>query len=75
MKKNEKKFFIEKILFKIKPDLKKKKLNKNLINDGVIYSFDIIKIISEIESSTVRIKKKMIKRSTFENIENMTKLI
>ena len=74
MKKNEKKILIEKILFKIKPDVKKN-YNNNLINDGIIDSFDIVRIISEIETSTGNIKKNMIKRSTFSSIDNMMKLI
>ena len=42
MKKNEKNILIEKILFKIKPDVKKKNYNNNLINDGIIDSLTLL---------------------------------
>ena len=60
------------------PIIKKEKNNNkaNLIDDGIIDSFDIIQIISKIEKITgKKINPKNIKRESFANINNMFKLL
>ena len=78
MDKIDKKKIVEKILMKIKPEIKSSINNKkiNLINDGLIDSFDIVRIIVEIS----KIKKKEINPnkvhiSTFSTIEQISKLL
>ena len=75
MKVSEKKKLITKILYKIRPELKRKRNSKNLINDGLLDSFDIMRIVSEIDKSAFKINSKMIKKKTFSSIENIIKLI
>ena len=62
MKVSEKKNLITKILYKIRPELKRKRNSKNLINDGLLDSFDIMRIVSEIDKSAFKINSKMIKK-------------
>ena len=77
MLKNKKKNQIEKILFKVKPILKKK-INDNtlnLINDGILDSFDILKIILELEKLyKKKINMSKISRKDFYNIKSIMKL-
>jgi len=78
MNKIDKKKIVSKILIKIKPEIKSV-LNKrkvNFVNDGIIDSFDIVRIIFEIN----KIKKKEINpnkvnRNTFSTVEKITKLL
>ena len=78
MNKIDKKKIVSKILIKIKPEIKsvlnKKKVN--FVNDGIIDSFDIVRIIAEIS----KIKKKEINpnkvnRNTFSTVEKIIKLL
>ena len=69
---------IEEILIKIKPELKAKladKPNLNLINEGLIDSFDIIQLIVKIKKVT---KKKVVisdfNRNAFSSVEEIIKL-
>ena len=78
MNKIDKKKIVSEILIKIKPEIKSIINNKkiNLINDGLIDSFDIIRIIVEIS----KIKKKKINpnkvdKNTFATIEKIVKLL
>ncbi len=76
-KKNDKKT-LEDFLLKINPELRKNLNNTkiDLIDDGIIDSFDIIQIISMIEKlSGKKINPKKIKRESFSNLKNMLKLI
>tara|TARA_B100001750_G_C15187054_1_gene436980 strand:+ start:66 stop:305 length:240 start_codon:yes stop_codon:yes gene_type:complete len=76
-KKNDKKT-LENFLLKINPELRKNLNNTkiDLIDDGIIDSFDIIQIISMIEKlSGKKINPKKIKRESFSNLKNMLKLI
>ena len=76
-KKNNKKD-LENFLLKINPELKKNLNNSkiDLIDDGIIDSFDIIQIISKIEGlSGKKINPKNIKRESFSSLKNMLKLI
>ena len=74
----DKKEIIKKIVIKIKPEIKSVINNKkiNLTNTGLIDSFDIIRIIVEIN----KIKKKevdpnKVHKRTFSTIEKMSKLL
>jgi|ETNmetMinimDraft_33_1059910.scaffolds.fasta_scaffold56073_2 acyl carrier protein len=78
MNKIDKKKIVSKILIKIKPEIRsvlnKKKVN--FLNDGIIDSFDIVRIIAEIS----KIKKKKINpnkvnRKTFSTVEEIIKLL
>lgn len=78
MNKIDKKKIVKKILIKIKPEIKAIIKNKkiNLIDMGLIDSFDIIKIIIEIN----KVKKKEINpnkihKSSFTTIEQISKLL
>lgn len=76
MKLNEKKIIkiLLKINPKIKPYLNKKKIS--LVENGLLDSLMIIKLISEIENITKKkIKINKIQRSTFSNIENIIKFL
>lgn len=76
MKLNEKKIIkiLLKINPKIKPYLNKKKIS--LVENGLLDSLMIIKLISEIENITKKkIKINKIQRSTFSNIENILKFL
>ena len=76
--KNNKKSILLNFLIKMNPIIKKEKNNNkaNLIDDGIIDSFDIIQIISKIEKITgKKINPKNIKRESFANINNMFKLL
>jgi acyl carrier protein len=76
MKLNEKKIIkiLLKINPKIKPYLNKKKFS--LVENGLLDSLMIIKLISEIENITKKkIKINKIQRSTFSNIENILKFL
>ena len=69
---------LEDFLLKINPELRKNLNNTkiDLIDDGIIDSFDIIQIISMIEKlSGKKINPKKIKRESFSNLKNMLKLI
>ena len=69
---------MEDFLLKINPELRKNLNNTkiDLIDDGIIDSFDIIQIISMIEKlSGKKINPKKIKRESFSNLKNMLKLI
>ena len=75
-KKNNKKV-LENFLLKINPELRKNLNNGkiDLIDDGIIDSFDIIQIISMIEKlSGKKINPKNIKRESFSNLKNILKL-
>ena len=77
MLKNKKKNQIEKILFKVKPILKKKIRDNqiNLINDGILDSFDILKIILELEKiDKKKINMSKISRKDFYSIKSIMKL-
>ena len=78
MNKIDEKKIVKKILIKIIPEIKSVINNKkiNLINSGLIDSFDIIRIIVEIN----KIKKKevdpnKVHKRTFSTIEKMSKLL
>ena len=76
-KKNNKKV-LENFLLKINPELRKNLNNGkiDLIDDGIIDSFDIIQIISMIEKlSEKKINPKNIRRESFSSLKNMLKLI
>ena len=76
--KNNKKKSLENFLIKINPAAKKKinNINIDLVDDGIIDSYDIIQIISEIEKlSGKKINPKNIKRESFSNLKNMLKLL
>ena len=76
--KNNKKKSLKNFLIKINPAAKKKinNININLVDDGIIDSYDIIQIISEIEKlSGKKINPKNIKRESFSNLKNMLKLL
>ena len=76
--KNNKKKSLKNFLIKINPAAKKKinNININLVDDGIIDSYDIIQIISEIEKLSGRkINPKNIKRESFSNLKNMLKLL
>ena len=76
IKKNNKKV-LENFLLKINPELRKNLNNGkiDLIDDGIIDSFDIIQIISLIEKlSGKKIDPKNIKRESFSSLKNMLKL-
>ena len=76
MKLNEKKIIkiLLKINPKIKPYLNKKKIS--LVENGLLDSLMIIKLISEVENITKKkIKINKIQRSTFSNIENIIKFL
>jgi acyl carrier protein len=66
------------LIKKIKPANYKKIISYkgNLIDDGLLDSFDIIKICSEIETiSKKKIPLKKLKRENFINLEKISKLI
>ncbi len=70
--------FLENLILKINPSIKKElnKGNIDLIDDGIIDSFDILQIISEIEKITgKKINPKNIKRESFANLKSMIKLL
>jgi len=78
MEKIDNKEIVKKILIEIKPEIKSVINNKkiNFIRDGLIDSFDIVRIIVEID----KIKKKEINpnkvhKSTFSTIETISKLL
>ena len=78
MDKIDKRKIVKKILIKIRPEIKSIINNKkiNLINSGLIDSFDIIGIIVEIN----KIKKKEIdpnkvRKSAFSTINQIAKLL
>ena len=78
MDKIDKRKIVKKILIKIRPEIKSIINNKkiNLINSGLIDSFDIIGIIVELN----KIKKKEIDpnklhKSTFSTINQIAKLL
>ena len=76
-KKNDRKI-LENFLLKINPELRKNLNNGkiDLIDDGIIDSFDIIQIISLIEKlSGKKIDPKNIKRESFSSLKNMLKLL
>ena len=76
-KKNNRKV-LENFLLKINPELRKNLNNGkiDLIDDGIIDSFDIIQIISMIEKlSEKKINPKNIRRESFSSLKNMLKLI
>ena len=73
MKKND----IEKILLSINPNIKKY-LNKkiNLLNDGIIDSFDIMKFLVEIEKKKKKkINYSKVSRNTFNNFYTIKKFV
>ena len=76
IKKNKKSLLLN-FLTKMNPVIKNNINNKtNLIDDGIIDSFDIIQIISKIEKiNGKKINPKNIKRESFSNINNMVKLL
>jgi len=77
IKKKDKKT-LENFLLKINPGLRKNLNNTkiDLIDDGIIDSFDIIQIISMIEKlSGKKINPIKIKRESFSSLKNMLKLI
>lgn len=76
--KNNKRSALLSFLIKMNPVIKKEINNDrvNLIDDGIIDSFDIIQIISKIEKiGGKKINPKNIKRESFSNINNMLKLL
>ena len=78
MAKMDKKEIVKKILIEIKPEIKsainKKKIN--LINAGLIDSFDIIRIMHEIQKINKRkIDPKKVHNITFSTIDNIAKLL
>ena len=67
-----------KIIKKVKPEIYKKIINYkgSLVNDGLLDSFDIMKICSEIEAiSKKKISPKKLKKINFSNLDKITKLI
>ena len=69
---------IERILVEIKPSLKKVLKNKrtNLINNGLLDSFDIIQLIIRIEKQTKKkIKLAKFNKSSFETVDKIIKLL
>ena len=73
IKKNNKKV-LENFLLKINPELRKNLNNGkiDLIDDGIIDSFDIIQIISLIEKlSGKKIDPKNIKRESFSSLKSL----
>ncbi|RZO49587.1 MAG: hypothetical protein EVA76_01330 [Candidatus Pelagibacterales bacterium] len=78
MTKINKKEIVKKILIEIKPEIKSSLNNNkiNLINDGIIDSFDIIRIIHEIDKINKRkIDPKNVHNVSFSSIENIAKLL
>jgi len=77
MNQTNKEKIVKKILIKVKPEIKsiinKKKIN--LLDDGFIDSFDILRIIVEIEKIQKKIDAKKVHRKTFSTIGKITKLL
>jgi acyl carrier protein len=67
-----------KIIKKVKPENYKKIINYkgSLVDDGLLDSFDIMKICSEIETiSKKKISPKKLKKLNFSNLDKIAKLI
>jgi len=67
-----------KIIKKVKPENYKKIINYkgSIVDDGLLDSFDIMKICSEIETiSKKKISLKKLKKLNFSNLYNIAKLI
>ena len=68
---------IEKLLLSINPNIKKY-LNKkiNLLNDGIIDSFDIMRLLVEIEKKKKKkINYSKVSRNTFANFGTIKKFV
>jgi len=69
---------LKKILFSIKPELKKyiNKKNIHLVNNNILDSFDIMQILLEIEKiNNKKFNNNNINRNSFKNIKSILKLI
>ena len=68
---------IKSIIIKIRPNLKKKlSLDKNLLMEGLIDSFDVIQIITELEKLTKKkINLSKITKKNFSSPKNILKFL
>ena len=76
LKKN--KLILKNFIIKLNPGVKNKINIKeiDLIDDGIIDSFDIIQIIEKIEKmSGKKLNPENVKRESFSNLSNMLKLL